>query len=129
MPSQNQGDRAQCRRHRRILIADDEELVRTGVATVVSRDGKYAICGMADDERRTTELAERTQPELLILDLFLGHHDGLALVKDLANRFPKTRILILSRSGRTYICAARAGRWCFWLLDEKCIGQTASSCD
>jgi DNA-binding NarL/FixJ family response regulator len=89
---------------RRILIADDEELVRTGVATVVSRDGKYAICGMADDEQRTTELVERAAPELLLLDLFLGHRDGLALVKDLANRFPKTRILVLSdRDEQTYV--------------------------
>jgi DNA-binding NarL/FixJ family response regulator len=103
MPSQNRNGREQRRRHPRILIADDEELVRTGVATVVSRDGKYAICGMADDERRTTELVERTQPELLLLDLFLGHRDGLALIKDLAIRVPKMRILVLSdRDEHTY---------------------------
>jgi DNA-binding NarL/FixJ family response regulator len=70
-------------------------LIRTGVATIVSRDGKYVVCGLADDGRGTVELAERTQPELLLLDLFLGHRDGLALIKDLAIRVPEMRILVL----------------------------------
>jgi DNA-binding NarL/FixJ family response regulator len=103
MPSRSQRDCGPHRAQRRILIADDEELVRTGVATVVSRDGKYAICGMADDERGTAELVERTQPELLLLDLFLGHRDGLALIKDLAIRVPEMRILVLcDREEHTY---------------------------
>lgn len=65
------------------------------MATIVSRDGKYVVCGLADDGRGTVELAERTQPELLLLDLFLGHRDGLALIKDLAIRVPEMRILVL----------------------------------
>ena len=95
MPSRSQRDCAPRQAQRRILIADDEELIRTGVATIVSRDGNYAICGMADDERGTAELVDRTQPELLLLDLFLEHRDGLALIKDLAIRVPEMRILVL----------------------------------
>ena len=95
MPSRSQHDCAPRRAQRRIVIAEDEELIRTGVATIVSRDGRYAICVMADQERGTIELVERTQPELLLLDLFLGHRDGLALIKDLAIRAPEMRILVL----------------------------------
>jgi DNA-binding NarL/FixJ family response regulator len=72
-------------RHRRILIADDEELVRAGVATVLSRHRKYAICGLADDERRTAELAERTQPNLLLLPNFLLSQE---LLGNFAFQFP-----------------------------------------
>jgi two-component system, NarL family, response regulator NreC len=80
----------------RILIADDHELFRTGVASVLSRSRKYAVCALANDEREVFKLSGETQPELLLLDLFLGNRDGIALIKDFSGRFPEIGILVLS---------------------------------
>lgn len=80
----------------RILVADDDELLCAGVTAVLARRRNYSVCGVAANEGRVTEMVEQTKPQLLLLDLFLGHRDGIILIKDLSNRFPQLRILVLS---------------------------------
>lgn len=93
----------------RIVIADDQELLRTGIATVLARQRRYSVCGFAANERRALELAEQTKPQLLLLDLFLANRDGIALIKELSGRFPQIRILVLSDRAEETL-AARALR-------------------
>jgi DNA-binding NarL/FixJ family response regulator len=60
---------------------------------------------------------EKHQPDLLVIEPFLGHHDGIFLLKQLAARFPKTRILAVSRQPEEIYAerALRAGASGYWM--------------
>jgi chemotaxis response regulator CheB len=71
-----------------VVIADDSTVAREGLVAIIRRDLGYTVCGLATDERATRELTEKHQPDLLVIEPFLGHHDGIFLLKQLAARFP-----------------------------------------
>lgn len=104
-------------RHPRVLIADDSAVAREGLVSIIRRDLGYAVCGLATDERTTGELAEKHQPDLLVIEPFLGHRDGIFLLKQLAARFPRVRILAVSRQREEIYAerALRAGAAGYWM--------------
>jgi DNA-binding NarL/FixJ family response regulator len=88
------GDRQADKRQYRIAIAEDDELMREGISCVVAREKEFKICGVAVDKKSTLALVEGKKPEVLLLSFFLDGGDGIDLVKDLAARFPRTRIVV-----------------------------------
>ncbi len=104
-------------RQRSVVIADDSTVAREGLVAIIRRDLGCTVCGLATDERTTRELAEKHQPDLLVIEPFLGHHDGLFLLKELSARFPRTRILVVSRQPEEIYAerALRAGASGYWM--------------
>jgi DNA-binding NarL/FixJ family response regulator len=100
-----------------VIIADDSAVAREGLVAIIRRDLGYTVCGLAIDERSTRELAEKHQPDLLVIEPFLGHHDGIFLLKELAARFPRVRILAVSRQREDIYAerALRAGASGYWM--------------
>jgi len=100
-----------------VVIADDSAVAREGLVAIIRRDLGYTVCGLATNERSTRELAEKHQPDLLVIEPFLGHHDGLFLLKELSARFPRTRILAVSRQPEEIYAerALRAGASGYWM--------------
>ena len=100
-----------------VFIADDSTVAREGLAAIIRRDLGYTVCGLAADERATRELTETHQPDLLVIEPFLGHHDGIFLLKQLAARFRRTRILAVSRQPEEIYAerALRAGASGYWM--------------
>jgi DNA-binding NarL/FixJ family response regulator len=100
-----------------VIIADDSTVAREGIALIIHRDLGYTLCGPATDENATRELMEKHQPDLLVIEPFLGHHDGIFLLKQLAARFPRTRILAVSRKSEEIYAerALRAGASGYWM--------------
>ena len=100
-----------------VVIADDSAVAREGLVAIIRRDLGYTVCGLAIDERTTRELAEKHQPDLLVIEPFLGHHDGIFLLKELAARFPRVRILAVSRQREEIYAerALRAGASGYWM--------------
>jgi DNA-binding NarL/FixJ family response regulator len=100
-----------------VVIADDSTVAREGIAVIIHRDLGYPVCGLATDQRATRELVEEHQPDLLVIEPFLGHHDGIFLLKQLATRFPRTRILAVSRQPEEIYAerALRAGASGYWM--------------
>jgi DNA-binding NarL/FixJ family response regulator len=100
-----------------VVIADDSAVAREGLVAIIRRDLGYTVCGLATDERTTRELAEKHQPDLLVIEPFLGHHDGIFLLKELAARFPRVRILAVSRQREEIYAerALRAGASGYWM--------------
>ena len=58
-------------RRPRIVVADDSTVAREGIAAII-RDLRYALCGLATDQRTTSELLQQHQPDLLLIEPFLG---------------------------------------------------------
>ena len=100
-----------------VVIADDSTVAREGLVAIIRRDLGYTVCGLATDERATRELTEKHQPDLLVIEPFLGHHDGIFLLKQIAARFPRARILAVSRQPEEIYAerALRAGASGYWM--------------
>jgi DNA-binding NarL/FixJ family response regulator len=100
-----------------IVVADDSTVAREGIGAIIHRDLGYALCGFATDRGTTSELVEKHQPDLFVVEPFFGHHDGIFLLKQLAARFPKTRILAVSRQPEEIYAerALRAGASGYWM--------------
>jgi len=100
-----------------VVIADDSAVAREGLVAIIRRDLGYTVCGLATDEKATRELTEKHQPDLLVIEPFLGHHDGIFLLKQIAARFPRARILAVSRQPEEIYAqrALRAGASGYWM--------------
>ena len=100
-----------------VVIADDSTVAREGIATIIRRDLGYSLCGLAKDQQTTSELVEKHQPDLLLIEPFFGNHDGIFLLKELAARFPRTGLLVVSRHPEEVYAerALRAGASGYWM--------------
>ena len=84
---------------------------------IIERDLGHSLCGLAKDQQTTSELLEKYQPDLLLIEPFFGNHDGIFLLKELSARFPRTRILAVSRQPEEIYAerALRAGASGYWM--------------
>jgi len=84
----------------RVLIAEDQAMVRGALASLLSLEGDIEVVAEVDRGDRVLEAARRTAPDVALLDIELPGRDGLALVADLRRELPGTRTLILTTFGR-----------------------------
>ena len=80
----------------RVLIADDHPMIRTGLARLVSAEPDLEVVGTAADGLRAVELAEREQPDVVVLDLSMPTMDGVTAAAQIGVRSPDARVLVLS---------------------------------
>lgn len=88
----------------RILIADDEVLIRTDLRESLEELG-YSVVAEARNGRETLELIERTRPDIAILDIKMPHVDGITIAGRVASRLPV--ILLTAYSDKNLINGAR----------------------
>ena len=95
----------------RVLIADDDDLMRAGLAELLSADPGIEIVGAASTGREAVQRACRLAPDVVLMDVRMPDLDGIAATRELARLAPATRILILTTFEQDdYIFAAlRAG--------------------
>jgi two-component system, NarL family, sensor kinase len=96
-PSQSNGDlQADTRPRTRILIADDHEVLRRGIRTMLEPETNWEICGEAIDGQEVIEKAIALSPDLIILDINMPVLNGVAAVRRIIRDCPKTRVLVFS---------------------------------
>jgi two-component system, NarL family, response regulator NreC len=79
-----------------VLIVDDNLLVRRTLTLLINQRQDLIVCGHASTVDEGTEAAVRLKPDLAIIDLTLGNDTSLQLIRQLRERLPHTRILVLS---------------------------------
>lgn len=82
----------------RVVVADDEPDVRWLVGWLLSRRGGFDVVGEATDGREAVELARRTQPDVLLLDLMMPHPGAQALPHILSVA-PSCMVVVFSGAG------------------------------
>jgi DNA-binding NarL/FixJ family response regulator len=80
----------------RLLIADDHEIVRRGLRTVLETRQGWVVVAEASDGREALEKAEEFNPHVTILDISMPSMNGLEAARQIQKRVPETKILVLS---------------------------------
>jgi DNA-binding NarL/FixJ family response regulator len=80
-----------------VLVVDDHPVVRMGLRAMIEQSGRYAVAGEASAPAEAVRLANREQPDVIILDLMLGGRSGVDLATQCLGAAPSARILILSQ--------------------------------
>jgi DNA-binding NarL/FixJ family response regulator len=80
----------------RVLIADDDDLMRAGLAELLSGDPSIDIVGQAATGREAIEQCRRHEPDVVLMDVRMPDLDGIAATQELAQVAPAVRVLILT---------------------------------
>jgi DNA-binding NarL/FixJ family response regulator len=91
-----------------VLVVDDHDVVQWGFRLLLSNQSWVQRCLTARTADEALELSARYEPDVALIDLFLGHDSGAELCTTLRARHPRTRVLLISGAGRISHSAARA---------------------
>lgn len=80
----------------RILVADDESVVRDGVVTILSFQPDMKVVGEAENGIKAVEIARQVKPDVILLDLMMPKQSGLESIPKIKNVSPESRILVLT---------------------------------
>jgi len=80
----------------RLLIVDDHPVVRDGLRGMFSGDPACEVVGEAADGAEALELAEKLNPDVILMDLHMPGMDGVSAIRALAQRGSPARILVLT---------------------------------
>ena len=83
----------------RILVADDHKIVRLGLAALFATEDNLTLVGEAENGVQAVELALKTKPDLIIMDLLMPQKDGVEATREIHPLLPETKILILTSYG------------------------------
>jgi len=105
----------------RVLVVDDQALVRAGFSSILQREADLEVVGEAADGVEALEAVGRTNPDVVLMDVRMPRMDGIAATRQLRARHPAVRVVVLT----TYdldeylLEALRAGACGFLLKDVR----------
>jgi DNA-binding NarL/FixJ family response regulator len=80
----------------RVLIADDDDLMRAGLRAVLSTDQGLEVVGEAADGREAIERCRQLEPDVVLMDVRMPRLDGIAATQEIAATVPRARLLMLT---------------------------------
>ena len=80
----------------RVLIADDHVILRSGLRMLLNAHTDIAVVGEASDGAVAVEMAERLQPDVVLLDITMPGLNGVDATKQILKRHPQMKILVLT---------------------------------
>jgi two-component system, NarL family, response regulator NreC len=104
----------------RVLVADDHTIVRDGLVALLNGSGDCQVVGQAADGISTVDLAMKTQPDVVVVDISMPKLNGIEVVRRLTKELESTRILVLTmHAEEEYVMhVVRAGASGFLLKDS-----------
>lgn len=80
----------------RILIADDHDIVRRGLSSLVSSRPGWSVCAEAATGREAVALAVQHRPDVVVMDITMPELNGLDATRKIRKMLPETEVLVLS---------------------------------
>lgn len=104
----------------RIVVADDHAIVRRGIAALLEGKPDIEVVGEAADGIEAVEQVDRLRPDVVLMDLVMPRMDGIEAIRRITERFPGTRILVLTSfaSDDKLFPALKAGALGYLLKDS-----------
>jgi DNA-binding NarL/FixJ family response regulator len=83
----------------KVLIADDHTLFRQGLISLMkTREDLVEVIGEAETGEDTIRLVERLHPDVVLMDIYMPHGDGLYATKEIRKRFSDVAVVVLTSS-------------------------------
>jgi DNA-binding NarL/FixJ family response regulator len=117
----------------RILIADDHDIVRAGVRLLIETQPGWDVCAEAANGREAVALADKLQPDVVVLDITMPELNGLEAARQIKKASPKSEVLMLTAhesedlihqvfdvGARSYILKTEAGKHLVAAIQSAC---------
>lgn len=105
----------------RLLIADDQPIIRRGLALMLGAEDGIEVVGQAGDGVQALEMAHALNPDIVVMDLRMPRLGGVAATRRLASELPNVRVVVLTTfdDDELVLEAVRAGAQAYLLKDAE----------
>lgn len=80
----------------KVLIAEDQELIRQSLEIILSNKPDMKIVGIAEDGNKAIELAHKLIPDIILMDIRMPFVDGVKCIKIIKEKHPQIKIIVLT---------------------------------
>ena len=80
----------------KVLIADDQELIRESLKIILDVNADIKVVGVAESGRKVLDLLKKTSPDIILMDIRMPELDGVQCTKAVKEKFPDIKIIILT---------------------------------
>src|SRR6185295_2603787 len=87
----------------RLLLADDHDVVRKGLRTMLEAREGWQVCGEATTGREAVEMAAELRPDIAVIDLEMSELDGLEATREIRKANPEIEVLIFTMHDSEYL--------------------------
>lgn len=101
----------------RILIADDNALVRSGIAEIV-QDNAWEVCGAVSSGTEVLQSAHVLQPDVVLLDVSMPGTNGLEIARVLRRELPALKIVVVSQHDLDQLLSGPEKAWADAFVDK-----------
>ena len=103
----------------RVLIVDDQSLIRRGMTLMLAAEPDIDVVGQAADGVQAVEMAQSLRPDVVLMDLHMPNKGGVAATREITLSLPQTHVLVLTTldAEETVFEAVRAGAHAYLLKD------------
>ena len=104
----------------RVLLADDHQLMRSGIRLMLEREADLSVVGEAGDGREAVALAKSLRPDVVVMDIGMANLNGIEAAQQMTGDRPETAVVMLSmHSDESYVLRAlKAGARGYLLKDS-----------
>jgi DNA-binding NarL/FixJ family response regulator len=80
----------------KVLLVDDQTLIRQGIRLLLEIETGIQVVGQAADGREALQQVETLQPDVVLMDVRMPEMDGVAATREITKRFPEVKVIILT---------------------------------
>jgi DNA-binding NarL/FixJ family response regulator len=80
----------------RVMLVDDHEIVRSGITAMLAATDDIRVVAEAETVQEAVREAERTRPDVVVMDIRLADGSGIEATREIRDRFPDTKVLMLT---------------------------------
>lgn len=80
----------------KIAVIDDHKMVATGLAKELSEQPDFAVSAVVTDPQEIDALLSETAPDVLLMDIRMGSHNGIKLTEKIKSQYPEVKIVLMS---------------------------------
>ena len=80
----------------KILIVDDDALIRKSVSLMLTGEPDITVCGTAQDGAQAIEMCHKHQPDIVLMDIRMPNMDGIAATRVIKKEYPQARVMMLT---------------------------------
>jgi len=80
----------------RVLLADDHQMVREGLRSLLEKESDFQVIGEAEEGRQAVHLVRKLQPDVVVMDITMPNLNGVEATRQIVSEYPDIKIIALS---------------------------------